>query len=264
MKKLPVWKLTLLVIFTFGIYFIIWAFQTRKYLNETYKQNIRSGLWLVIPAAVAIALLIPATFIATFAVIGARGSETDLAYLLTVIFSILLLIPFVISVWWMWRFGRAVGVATQQKLPNFWSMTLYILLGQYVSLFQQYYLNRSSPEKKTGKKVIGRPSGKFIALAISLIILVGGAGIASSVSTFATLPAEFDQLLKDEGIDFETLYKQFDTSDELRHNYDTCVEEMNAEYGDTITEEQEVAYNKKYDKCEELRHTLNDYIDSTM
>jgi len=240
MKKIALWKVIVLSIVTLGIYSIIWLARRRNELVDNYQQKVPSWLWLVIPGAISIALIVPAV-IFTFLLIS--NDQLIQALLLIGIVSLLLLASAIICLWWVWRFSSAMSRVIEGRVPTIWAFLIYLFLGVALIYVHQFYINRYATDKISTKNV--GPSTKFIVLTVVAIV----ASVILSGASSASMPDDSFQKLQENSAVGEK-------ANRLIVDYTTCTDTLQKDYPE-VTVENEAAYNKAYDVCNKIRIEQN-------
>lgn len=242
-KHIKIWKMILLTFVTFGIYNTVWFARRRNEMVKHYDVSIPHWWWLVAPPLLSLAV------ISIFGFIYAMDPSPT-ALVITLIPVVIA--PFVIwgfCLWWLWHFGKAAEKVTQGRVTLVWMVIYVFLLGSgFMQYVLQYYFNRL-PKAPTDKHY--QPSKHFVKYSVIAIIvfqvIVGGASIAVnllSLRSQATLPEQQDP--------------KYLESVKLMHDYDACIDKLNADFPGEITEgAEEKAYNKGYAKCDEIRVRQN-------
>ncbi len=263
MIKKNTWLVALLLIVTFWFYSIYWFAQQRKALKETLKPTpkIPSWLWLLIPIIAAIVLSVP--IIVTLLLAGiATGVDT---YALAIAFWVALfaifLVPFGIAIWWLVYFGKAVDTYTGGRVPRAWTIALYVFIGPFVILFHQYYSNRVT----AGAKVKERkgPSGKFIALAVVLIVISALSDIASFANTpndILQTQAAISEINGEVKTELNNGSEYITDVNRLTREYEACVDKLEKDFPGELTADNEDEYNLAYKLCEGIRLEQEEFI----
>lgn len=234
MKKIRLWKVILLYLVTLGIYGVVWLARRRAELIRQTKQDIPHWLWLITPALATIVLSLLALLL--MALLNTSGFVSFMAFML--VFMTGFAISFGVSLWWMYHFGRATETITRGRFPNLWVMLFWVFLGSAVILPLQYRFNRL-------KKGIGReePTKRFIALSLAVITL----SILSGALSFVLYPPEdmnFGSI--------DAIHKKTQQVDQLTERYDKCIDTLEKDFPGDLTEENEAAYDTRYDKCDDI------------
>lgn len=257
-KNIAVWKVIGLYIITLGIYGFVWLARRRSEMIEHYKLSVPHWLWLVAPAAIAFALLLPAAFII-------YGVTSQTASTASIIYGFLLLALFGaygISLWWMYRFGRAAQIITEGKVPVVWTMLNTIFLGPVMLFMFQYYFNRAPKSVDSKSKPKYQPSKNFVILSTVLIV----ASLPMAVTGLMQFPelAKEGSILQSQSRKIDALYQE---TEQLAKEHKACVDKLEADFPGKLSAEDEPAYTKAYDACEEIRikqHAKVDEYNTTL
>lgn len=248
MKKIPVWKVILLSIVTFGIYTLVWLALRRNELVKNYGQKLPHWLWLIIPIAVAIGLFLPLIVAAVWFI----ADPNQALLFLTVGSMLLFFVPFAISLWWISRFGIVMSKLTRERVPTLWTILLYFFCGPIIIAIYQYYFNRYPVEKMPAEKPVG-PSKTFMAVSIVVIVL----SLISGVLSLMSFPAEYTKAQEEmKRTSQEAVPKNAELlqeAEKLLTDYQACTDKLESDYPGELYEEDEASYNAAYDKCEEIR-----------
>lgn len=247
MKKIAVWKVIVLSIITLGIYTIVWFARRRDELVMHYDAKIPHWLWLVTPILLALTAFLPLLILA-----GALSFViNDPLLVMSLGTSILVLVPLLISIWWISRFGAAVAQLTKGQVPTVWTVLLYIFWGFMIAAIHQHYFNRVTVKKMPSNTDTG-PSQKFVTLSVIAIAI----SLLTSVSSFMSLPADYNKAQQQ----FQGMMSDSEATEfkKLTEEYQTCVSALDADYP-KLTEENEKAYNTAYDQCDAIRVEIENF-----
>jgi hypothetical protein len=251
MKKIRIWKLALLILVTLGIYGLYWFGRTRNELNEKYDQNVPHWLWLVLPLILAAMLIFPAMILL---IAGAFALDIPASGILVgfyVIPALIVGIPFVISSWWMWRFGKAMNNVLNGRIPAGWTLALYIFNGPWVALFHQYYLNRVKLHAQTNVLHPIKPSKRFLKYTSIAI----GVSLGLTATSFTSWPKDFEDA-KQSANEIDGYNERVEAYNkrvnDYTKQYTTCIDDLNVAYPE-VTEENESQYLQGYNACEDIR-----------
>jgi hypothetical protein len=152
-----------------------------------------------------------------------------------------------LDLWWLWHFGKAAEKVTQGRVTLVWMVIYVFLLGGCIQFVLQYYFNRL-PKTPTDKHY--QPSKRFVKYSVIAIIVLQvlslGAGIAINVLNINSQAPWANQ---------DPRYLE---SVKLMHDYDTCIDKLNADFPGEITQgAEEKAYSKGYAKCDTIRVRQN-------
>jgi hypothetical protein len=247
MKKINIWKILGLSIITLGIYTLFWIIRRRQEMVTIYKQAIPHAGWIV-----AVVVL---SYIGSGLSWGAEYlPDAPLQAIAVVIALILLTVGFVISVWWIWRFSKAAAYVTAGRVPAGWSFVLYLLASPVImAMILQHYFNQAAQPSKLQDNPPAKASPKLKLLALALIIIpmIGYIwyGISSSQTTFKQVIEQQNQI-----------NEYSEKAGRLAKDHQACVDKLNQDYKE-VTSENQVAYQKAYDACEEIRKEQNKAVD---
>jgi glucan phosphoethanolaminetransferase (alkaline phosphatase superfamily) len=251
-KKMPVWKLTVLTIVTLGIYQYFWLASRRKELIDKTKLQIPHIAWLIVPAVVGL-LVVMSFFVAAITTSMFTQDSKEFNLLLVTVMAVLLVIiaAFTISCWWFWKFGKAVEQVTKGKVTANWSFAYWVFFGPAMAIMQQYFFNQLPYKTKQ------KPSRRFIAWSVAAMAV----SLAISIFPASSFPADFENLQKDsEAMDAEIkeYNDKFKLSQRLYAEHNSCIAKLDADYPvEKLTDENIDAYNSAYDACEEIRVRQN-------
>lgn len=252
MKQIRIWKMIGLYIITLGIYGIVWLALRRNEMVERYKLRVPHWLWLVLPMLIPFVIVFPVAYI----VYGITSQSSSTALILYGILLLGILVAGGISLWWMYRFGRAAQLITEGKVPLVWTMIYAIFLWPIMFFMLQYYFNRSSKSVNVKTSPQYKPSKNFVILSIALLV------VTAPVTVLGTL--QLPESLK-EGASIQTGGKEIDSllkeTEQLAQDHKKCVDKLEADYPGDLTVEDEPAYTKAYDSCEEIRVKQHDKVD---
>lgn len=252
MKKINPWIVALLSAVTLEVYFYVWLAKRRAEMMREYGQSIPHWWWLVAPAGVTMALLVS---FSGFAVAGAE-KYTDVITGIAIALLMVLLPVAAIYVWWFWKFGKAVAYVTNRKVPAGWTLALALCTSSLVAVFVQYYFNRADPAEALTDKPKGSPSKKFIALAVtSMLVLL-------TVSSLIPLPGQkaLEREAEASSRRMEEAQRSAETAERLFREYSVCIDELDKKYPEVFVET-EAAYMAAYNDCETIRTAQNEAAD---
>lgn len=249
MKKIRVWKVILLSIVTFEIYSIVWFVRRRSELISNYKLKVPHWGWLLAPSAIGSILTVPVSLM----VIGTIKDEDSQMLVITGFILFWLCIVFFVNCWWLWKFGRASQTITNGRITPFWLLILYASVGGLATGILQYYFNRCLPRTKLKKMPTERPSRRFMALALVLLVISSAFGV-----WVVTVDMPTDEIGSRAG-EANALYEK---QERLYKEYEDCIKQLDAVYPESeITPEDEAEYNQGYDACESIRIEQNKAVD---
>jgi|GEM_PF-2178833 len=210
MKTKNIWLVALYTTITLGAYSIYWFAVQRAALRQTSKKPVKipSWLWLLVPIATSVILFLPIVLVIILLGLAFDINSYQLSVTMYVVLSSMILIPVLITLWWLTYFGKAIAEETNGRMPRALTVALFIFIGAYVILFHQYYINQIATNKEEKLDAQNYPTVGFLFLAALLIVL----SAVSYISAFAELPASVHELeqsiteAKDEfkGTDFTT------------------------------------------------------------
>ncbi|MEO7904539.1 MAG: hypothetical protein ABIR91_01950 [Candidatus Saccharimonadales bacterium] len=232
------------------MYGIVWTAKRRNEMVRDYKLSVPHWFWLVLPVVIIVGLL--GALIVTSLVLDMDGASATLLFFAFTIIA--LIASFGISIWWMWRFGKAAEAITQGRIGADWVLAHWIILGTTVLFILQYQFNRALDPPVREK--IYKPSAKFIkwsvvAFAVALLL-----GVVSEI--YSPGSQSFD-LMFQEAIGGDQLRQK---SDALLTQYNQCTEALDADYPGELTVDNEAAYDIDYAHCEDLRVKQNAAADA--
>lgn len=239
MKEIKIWKIITLNIITLGLYLLFWVVNRRQEMIDNYHRKIPHWWWYVGSVLLSLAVVGVLTWSSHF-------TET---YSQARVFTVLLicLLPVlggvaVVHLWWVWKFSQASAFVTDGRMSTGWAFALYVLGGQLVTPFLQYYFNQAAELKALNKKPHHSPSKKlqiWASAAIALLLLV------STVITFAMPEPTYSEPKEQ--------IKYYDKeSERLLDDHANCVRQLEKDYP-KVTELNEEAYSQAYDNCEVIR-----------
>jgi hypothetical protein len=244
MNQTLVRRTILLTIITFGIYNIFWWAKRRDELIEKYKVAIPHWIWLIIPGLVSIIV-----WFSSIIVIVNLVKDPVLVSHLTIYSSyVMVLIPFAIAIWWVYRFSKVIAKLTEYRLPTGWSVALFIFWGPLLVPVQQYFINRHHDTKKLSSKRVG-PSKSFVIKS----------SIAIAVSIFLTILSFILFPVNQDINDIKNQEELYQKSERLYREHNACMDKLNQEYPEDkeIAEEEYDGYLVMYNRCEEIRKEQN-------
>lgn len=174
MKNIPIWKIIVLSIVTFGVYDIVWYIRRQREMESTYNLKMPHWLWMLAPEIIVLILAIPVFILA--AAIG----FTPLTIGLVIFILLLAFAAAGLNIWWLVGFSRAAAKVIANRVPTGWSVVLYMILGNFAQIVAlQYYINRYAGDTLP-KKSVG-PSKKFKNITILLIVVTIALNILSAI-----------------------------------------------------------------------------------
>jgi cell division protein FtsL len=259
MKSIRIWKLVMLVTITFGIYALYWFIRTRNELVVEHKQQLPHWLLLMLPPVIAALLTIPIMVVLITANMADVIPPSNIALVSYSAVMAIVFIPFFVTVWWMWKFSKAIEVATNGRMPANWGIALYIFVGPYVAIPQILYMDQMRSHKKENVSERVKPSSRFIVYSTITIVLSSIVLMMTSLS----IPQDIKELgesINQTTREVEAFNKRVE-DEALR--YEACVDDLNETYPGEITEGQESGYSDGYNKCEKIRIERERFIDNS-
>lgn len=251
MKKIALWKITLLLVVTAGLYSVFWFARNRSYLVSNKTESIPKWPWLLaIPVVYGIGCIVGFAHLMS-AVFGSVNVDTAIhSYMMAMLFGVL--VAGGIYITWLWSFSEAMEKQTQGRISRPIALALAIFTGPFLIVFYQYYINRLSANKH----------GEYYKVSSGLLVIVGALvafGILSIASTAASLTAS-NTVIKDEIINARNGYSKIQ---KLSEDYTSCNAKLNADFTE-INDENKEAYNAAQEKCkavyDEYQGALDMYI----
>jgi len=252
-KKIRIWKVIVLSLVTFGIYPFVWVVRRRNEMVTRGKFSIPHWLWLLLPWLFLIVTVVPFIFLAY----GTTKSHEQMLYLGVGYILLASIFCYAITVWWFYKFGKAVERVVDGKITAGWILAYWIMTGPILLIPLQHQFNRV--KQKFGAKSIPKhkPSRKFIIWSIVVFVFFG------VVSAIATVQSYNDPEWGQEISEAAKLDTKSEMIDELSRQHTTCVDKLDQDYPQEIIPDEEFAqYKSEYDKCEAIRTKLNSTIDS--
>lgn len=246
MKKIAVWKVVLLSIVTFGIYMLVWLVRRRAEMVSKYGQKVPHWLWLIVPAIVVTALIVPFAIVMLLASGTTPDESTALVILALLALVALVSLPaYIITLWWVWQFGKAAGNVVNGKTNAIWTLLHYVFLGGVMIYVLQFLFNRAHDPKALKDQPREKPSTRFVVLSVIFIALSFAGGTAASFMP----PTDFENKLFNQVDGIEEKAKK---AEELLTKYEACTEQLEVDFPE-VTEENSAAYDAAYDACDEIR-----------
>jgi len=249
MKKIRLWKLTLLYIVSLGFYEFIWLARRRDELTKKTKIKLPSKRWMI---GIFIAWI--ANVAITFALPffnSDTGSAIFLAYV--ILFTLIYVATLVIKLWWLWSFFKAASSAINNKVTFGWLIAYILLLGPAYIFVLQFYFNRKNTSQD-------KPTKKFVTLSIIGFVLL-------QVAMFIIALTSMLSMMKDAGLiqprvshDTPEMVNALKKSSTLDKKYTACINKLNIDFVE-VTNETEAAYSTAYDNCETIRLEQNQAAD---
>lgn len=242
MKKIRLWKIIALLLVTLGIYGIIWLALRRNEANHAHKLKLPHWHWLISPSVIGLILTL-------IVGIPAFLLTPPLVFTAIVFFTVSLtfFVAWVISIWWMVRFGQGIGKITHGRITTGWTVAYWIITAFGIVVAAQYYFNR--PIKKAATK---KPSRKFIITSLMVFIICTVVNVVSTAFYFMD-GGEWDTF-QQESQEIDRLYNE---SDRLYKKYEDCISRLDAKFPGELMIEDEADYNKGYELCEQIRLKQN-------
>lgn len=182
MKHIPIWKIIVFSIVTFGIYDIVWYILRQREMESAYGLKMPHWLWMIVPQAIL------ACIIATLFILALILGYGQLLPALSLVFLFLVL-PLVIAalglaLWWLIGFSRAAAKVVAGRVPTGWSLAIFLLVGNVAQIIAlQYYFNRYAGDTLPTKTV--GPSQKFRNVTILVIVISIAFGIISNAASMS-------------------------------------------------------------------------------
>lgn len=252
-KKIRIWKMIGLYIITFGIYGFVWIARRRNEIQKHYKLPVPHWLWLIIPSAAGILLLIPIAVV----VYGTTSRMENVSITIMGLMAITIIVAFGISLWWMWKYGGAIEKITRGRVPLMWTMGYWIVLGPITLFMHQYYFNRIPASVNLKAKTKYEPTKNLVIIFIILAVISWGISIAFTTFT----PNNNDEWAASQQKIRELDHKAFE-AEHLNTQYNECIDRLNKTYPGELMIEDEAAYTKSYDTCESIRLKQNTAADA--
>ena len=251
MKKIALWKITLLLVVTAGLYSLFWFARNRNYLVTKKSESIPKWPWLLaIPVVYGLGCIVGFAHLMN-AVFGNVDVDSAIhSYMMALFMGVVVAGGIYVS--WLWLFSDAMEKRTQGRVSRPIALALGIFTGPFLIVFYQYYINRLGKNKQ----------GEYYKVSSGLLIVAGiivALGILSTISTVANLTAS-NAVIKDE---ITKARDGFSNIQKRSDEYTSCNTKLSADFTE-VTDENRESYDAAEAKCkalyDEYQGALDTYI----
>jgi hypothetical protein len=226
---------------TFGLYQIVWLIRRRNEIVRVYKLPLPQWWWLFAPSFAALACF-------GLFIVLALTEQSALAIAIGLIIALpTVFASIALTIWWVWRFGKAAAYVTNGKVTATWTMLFYLFAGLAMVFFLQYYFNGAQSAKELNGAPMSKPSKKFVVWATITIV--------ANISLYAGMNLVSAFYLED-----TELTRLGERVDKLTSQYDSCIDRLDRKYVE-VTAANEADYNAAHDHCEDIRIRQNNAVD---
>lgn len=240
MKKIAIWKIIVLNIFTAGLYSIFWYARNRNYFVSKKNEYIPKWTWLIaIPVVYGAGCIVGFTYLVTAVLNNVDIDSTIHSYNMAIFIGCLVALGIYLS--WLWFFAGAFEKESQGRVPRWVSLVLGVFIGVFLTAVYQFYINKRNAEKNSNHGALS--SGLLIFT--SLFTLFGFFSITSTVASLSN---------SNESIKRELLKtrESFGKVQQLNVEYTKCTQKLAADFPGELTDENKDAYNVANDTCRKI------------